>query len=97
MMPRKPVTVERADIHALAYPEFYSLGQQADARDNLRALLGDSVADLDQKRRVEQGEPVMANTEPAPEPESTESELADQEIRDRQYASDKALAAQNKD
>ena len=98
MPPNKKVSVDRADLHKLVYTEFYSLAEQADARDNGRALLGDSVADLDQKRRLELGEPAQANTEPAPEPEHlSESELKDKAIRDRQHASDVALAAQNKD
>jgi hypothetical protein len=96
-MPPKKVSVDRADLHKLVYAEFYSVAEQADAADRLRALLGDSVADLDKKRRNEFGEPAQANTEPGPEAEPSESQLKDQEIRDKQYASDKALAAQNKD
>jgi hypothetical protein len=61
-MPPKKISVDRADAHKLVYTEFYSLAEQADAADNVRALLGDSVAELDRKRRQELNEPVQVVT-----------------------------------
>jgi hypothetical protein len=47
----QPLSVEREELHPLVYPDHYSVRQQSDARDKLRALLSDTEADLDRKRR----------------------------------------------
>jgi hypothetical protein len=62
-MPRKPISLGRADVRALAYPSYYSLAEQDDARLKLRALLGQSESELDSERRRRDRHPAESVTE----------------------------------
>jgi hypothetical protein len=47
----------------LAYPEFFSLGEQADSRQALRDAIGWTDAQLERKRRKRERAPVESVTE----------------------------------
>src|SRR6266545_8066525 len=49
-------------LRPLVYPDFHSLGEQADARLKLQAVLGDNEADLDRERRSRERHPTEVVT-----------------------------------
>jgi hypothetical protein len=50
-------------LRPLAYPDYFSLGEQADARAKLQKVLGGSDAELDAERRKRERSPAESVTE----------------------------------